>query len=240
MNPVFIFIATQLPENLGGIARAMANFGLNEIRLVNPITSKNHPKAIATAVSAAPLLEKARVYTSLEEATQDLHFLFATTAVERYMVKPIYTPSEFSEWYANAVTNEKVGVLFGPESTGLTNEHIAHTCGVISISTAQTCSSLNIAQAVVIVAYEIFNLFKIGSDEKRCFHHDSPKASLNEVNFFLQTLEGHLDKRNFWKVPEKKETMWRNIRNIFNRNELSHQEVQTLNGLIRCLVSPKR
>ncbi|MBY0281258.1 MAG: RNA methyltransferase [Alphaproteobacteria bacterium] len=235
--PVIILVETQLSENLGAVARAMANFGLIDLRLVNPKVSTDDPKAVAMAVGADRILEKALVFSILSEAISDLTHVFATTAVIRQMVKKCYTPkacvtlvSQNPSW--------KVGFLFGPERTGLSNEDISLCSGVIHIPVQPDFSSLNLGQALVIVAYEYY-LKKTEPKEQYLQIGESTPAPLEQVQYFLSNLEEKLDHTYFWRADYKKPIMWRNLKNIFTRMDLTEQEVRTLNGVLDFL-SKKR
>ncbi|MBY0462634.1 MAG: RNA methyltransferase [Alphaproteobacteria bacterium] len=235
--PVIILVETQLPENLGSVARAMANFGLIELRLVNPKVDKKDPKAVAMAVGADAILEKAVVFSALSEAISDLTHVFATTAAIRQMVKRCYTPKTcVSLCFQNP--SWKVGLLFGPERTGLSNEDISLCYGVVHIPVQSDFSSLNLGQALVILAYEYY-LEKTKPIEQFLQIGETIPAPLEQVQYFLSNLEEKLDQTHFWRADYKKPIMWRNLKNIFTRMDLTQQEVRTLNGVLDFL-SKKR
>ena len=235
--PVIILVETQLPENLGSVARAMANFGLIDLRLVNPKVDKKDPKAIAMAVGADEILEKASVFSSLAEAAADLTHIFGTTATVRQMVKRCYTPNAcVSLFFQNPMW--KVGLLFGPERTGLSNEDLSLCYGVVHIPVQPDFSSLNLGQALVVLAYEYY-LKKTAPKEQFLQIGDTVPAPLEQVQYFLSNLEQKLDQVHFWRADYKKPIMWRNLRNIFTRMDLTEQEVRTLNGAVDFL-SKKR
>jgi tRNA/rRNA methyltransferase len=229
-SPVVILVETQLAENLGSVARAMANFGFSQLRLVNPKVLKNDPKALAMAVGADEILRKASVFSSLLDATADLTHIFGTTATIRQMVKKCYTPNACVSLYSNH-PDWKVGLLFGPERTGLSNEDLSICYGVVHIPVRPDFSSLNLGQALVVIAYEHY-LNKTRPPEHFLHAGDTKLASLEQVHYFLANLEQKLDQAHFWRTDSKKPIMWRNLKNIFVRMDLTEQEVRTLNGVL--------
>jgi tRNA/rRNA methyltransferase len=236
-TPVIILVETQLPENLGSVARAMANFGLTDLRLVNPKLDKCDPKAIAMAVGADDILNKAAVFSALSEATADLTHIFGTTATIRQMVKRCYTPNACASL---CFQNQKwkVGLLFGPERTGLSNEDLSFCYGVVHIPVSPDFSSLNLGQALVILAYEYY-IEKTKPKEQFLQTNETIPASVGQTHYFLSNLEQKLDQTHFWRAGYKKPIMWRNLKNIFTRMDLTEQEVRTLNGVLDALSKKK-
>lgn len=231
--PVVILVNTQLSENIGAAARAMKNFGLSQLRLVAPRDAFPNKRAYDLAANAADILDSAKVYATTREATADLERVYASTARSREMVKAVYTPSEG----VVRMEEEKlsVGILFGPERTGLTNDDVSICDAVITISTAEL-ASLNIAQSVVVMAYEWFRLRgALPEGGVGRLVHKSEFASKKELQGFFDHLERRLDEVDFWKVYEKKQKMWINLQNIFSRANLTEQEVRTLHGVIAAL-----
>lgn len=230
-----ILIETQLPENLGAVARVMANFGLTDLRLVNPHVDPLDPKALATSVHAYELLYHAKVFNTFEDSIKDLLLTFATTASYRSMVKTYETPRSFIH-SIKGLSQEPVGIIFGPERTGLTNDHIARCYKAITIPVNINFSSLNLAQAVAIVAYEWYQQ-KISLTQaltKQTLGKTQIATQL-EIKKFLDFLEENLDKTRFWRVDSKKPTMWRNLQNFFTRISPTQQDLKTLYGIIDAL-----
>ncbi len=232
MIPSIVLVHPQMPENIGAAARAMMNFGLDTLRLVAPLAPWPHARAYDLAGHASPILDNATVFATTCEAVADCTYVYAATARSREMVKPVFTPAE-------AVTNihadsAPTAILFGPERTGLTNDDVASANAIITIPTASDHTSLNIAQSVVVVAYQWFHAQlpdKYGDN----LVHKSALATQAELQGFFDHLEQSLDTVDFWKVPEKKPKMWLNLRNIFARAQLTEQEVRTLHGVIAAL-----
>ena len=239
MTPSIILVRPQMGENIGAAARAMANFGLSDLRLVAPRDGWPNPKASDTAGKALSLLDDARVFAKAEEAVADCHYVLATTARARAVNMPVLeADAAMQEVRARIVRGEKCGILFGAERTGLENEEVALADAVLTIPVSETYPSLNLSQAVVVVAYEWF----IGSAEAVPFIRNAAMASTaqvpatkEEILGLFNHLEQVLDEVNFWRVAEKKEGMWRNIRATLMRAGLSSQEVATWRGIIRAM-----
>ena len=244
-GPAIVLVRPQLAVNIGMCARAMANFGLDDLRLVNPKSGwpredEYKDVAYAAAAGAAHLLDGARVFASTEAAIADLHYVYATTARERGQAKPILTPAVAMP-QAVAAADQKRGVLFGPERTGLENDEIALADAVLTFPTNPAYGSLNLAQAVLLVGYEWF----------KASQGDAPPASAVErapavparremVVAFFEYLEAKLDAAGFFKPEGKRPLMQRNLRNIFHRLSLTEQDIRTLWGVVVRLVEGPR
>ena len=231
-TPVIILVNTQLSENIGAAARAMKNFGLSELRLVAPRDAFPNKRAYDLAAHAADVIDSAKIFATTNEAVADLERVYASTARPREMVKTVYTPLEA----VAHMEEEKLltGILFGPERTGLTNDDVALCDAIITIPTAEM-ASLNIAQSVVVLAYEWFHKRSGQQPANGNLIHKSEFASKKELQGFFDHLERRLDEKDFWKVFEKKQKMWLNLQNIFARASLTEQEVRTLHGVIASL-----
>ncbi len=234
-GPAVILVRPQLAVNIGMCARAMANFGLGDLRLVNPRegwprTDDYREVAYSAAAGATDLLDAARVFSSVEEAVGDLAAVYATTARERGQMKAVLTPSVAMAAIALAA-NEKRGVLFGPERTGLTNDEVALADSIVTFPSSPAYASLNLSQAVLICGYE---WFKAGHGDKpppsTIPRPVSPPAQREMLFAFFDYLEGKLDENGFFRPVTKKPGMRRNLRNIFHRMELTQQDVRTLWG----------
>ena len=234
-QPAIILVEPQLGENIGAAARAMLNCGLTELRLVNPRDGWPNEKAVASAAGADQVLDRAVIYSSTEDAVADLQHVFAATARERDMTKPVATPRQAARAMRRyAAKKQKFGVLFGPERRGLTNDDVvlADTLLVAPLSTA--FRSLNLAQAVLVVAYEWFLL---GPDVKpeKMEKTGAVPATKAEIADFFAHLESELDRTGFLRVKEKRPVMVHNIRNMFQRAKLMDHEARTLHGIIVAL-----
>lgn len=233
-GPVIILVEPQLPENIGMVARAMANFGLSVLRLVRPREEFPHEKAIAAASKAHHVLEEAQVFSCLKEAVSDLNFLFATTARRRDNFKLVLEPNEaMAKAYVKDQKHQKVGVLFGRERWGLTNEEISLADEIVTYPVNPAFSSLNIAQAVLLIAYE----WRL-SVEKKCAFVDQEHfipAKKESLHSFFGQLEDALDCRGYFRPVERKEIMAQNLRSVLTRAKFSEEEIKLLRGVISSL-----
>jgi len=235
--PAIILCQPQLGENIGAAARAMANFGLTDLRLVAPRDGWPNPKAEAMAAGAADLLASARLYQTLHEALADLTLVFATTARERGITKEILTPTEAARRLREA-TGERTGILFGNERAGLENDDISLCDAVITIPTAEF-TSLNLGQAVLLASYE---WFRQGDATRPSRLEHGPlhrKPTREEMVQLFDHLEGELTASGFLYPPDKRDHMVRAIRATLHRAQLTYQEVQTLRGMIVALSKGK-
>lgn len=232
--PVVILVMPHLAENVGMVARAMLNTGLTELRLVNPHVSHLGLRAMAAASGAEAVLYKATVYTSLPEAVADLHQLYATSARRRELVKSVLTPSTAAvALHAATDQGERCGLLFGPERTGLNNDDITLAKAIIAVPLNSAYASLNLAQAVLIVGYEWFQAGQKGIPIATLPMHNRRLATQAELLGFFRHLEDELDACGFLRIIEKRPTMVRNIRTLFERSGLTEQEVRTLHGIVK-------
>lgn len=246
-NISIILIKPQMGENIGAAARVMKNFGLSDLRVVSPRDGWPNTKAIEMAVHAWDIIQNAKVYNSTEEAVADLNLVYATAAKSRDMEKDIITP----EQAAQNIPAGKVGIMFGRESSGLDNEDMSHATAHISIPVSSAYDSLNLAQAICVVCYE---LFKHRHCEKRSdeaiqklnIKTGSPRpkglamtaenlTERKDINELVNFLDRELTEKNFFSVPEKKPGMMVNIRNIFTKNRYTEQEIRTLRGIFSIL-----
>jgi tRNA/rRNA methyltransferase len=238
-KPVIILVEPQLAENIGMVARAMANFGLSELRLVAPRNGWPKKGAHSAASGATHILDHARLYPTAREAIADLNFVFATTARERGQMKRVFAPEPaMAEAQARIGARQGVGILFGRERTGLENDEVSLADSIITFPVNPKFSSLNLAQAVLLVSYE-WN--KVETGGALPFHGDrqAPPAPREMLVSFFDYIETELDAVNFYPA-DKKPIMSRNMRDIFHRLEMTEQDVRTLRGAIRALAEGRR
>ena len=237
--PVVILSHPQLGENIGAAARAMANFGLSDLRLVAPRDGWPNKKAEAMAAGAAGVVENAHVFATTREAVGELELVFATTARERGTTKEVITPAEAAKRLHKAsARGEKTGILFGNERAGLDNDEISLCDAVITIPTAEF-ASLNLGQAVLLNAYE---WFRAGDATPPARIEHAPihrKPTREELFQLFEHLEHELKDSGFLYPPEKRDAMVRAIRATLHRARLTYQEVQTLRGMIVALARGK-
>lgn len=234
-QPAIILIAPQLSENIGTAARAMANFGLNDLRLVNPRDGWPSEKAVAAASRADHVIERVRVFATPEEAIAGLSFVYATTARPRDMATIVVGPREAAK-VARARIADGVGFLFGRERSGLTNEEIALADATVTFPVDPDFSSLNIAQAVLLVAYEWRLSGVAGEREGLPFAGgvDAPAPREQLIGMF-EHLERALDDAGFFRPPERRPHLTIAIRAMLQRAGLTEQEVRTLRGMVAAL-----
>jgi tRNA/rRNA methyltransferase len=235
-NISIILVEPQLGENIGTTARAMLNFGFENLILVNPRDDWPNEYAIKAAAGAIKVIEKTRVFKNLEDAMSEFNFAFSTTIRPRDMVKPVNGLEKMAEKsYKKLEMKQKIAFIFGREKSGLTNHQISLTDEIIEIPTNKNFSSLNLAQAVILVVSEL-NRFDVSYAKEEIVIPDSFPANKKDLISFFNHLERALDDSGFLKPIEKKPTMMMNIRNIFNRSNLTDQEVKTLRGVITALL----
>lgn len=240
-QPSILLVRPQLGENIGMCARAMLNCGLTELVIVAPRDGWPNANASAAAAGADAILEKAKLYETLEEAAADFHLLIATTNRTRESVKPVFTAESAARHCQQALSKgEHVGIVFGPERTGLENEDMALCGAVLTVPLNPGFSSLNLAQAVLIAGYEWAKLTRF-SDVKTVFDPgESEWATLDELNFFLTKLDEQLEANDFYRTKEMKPSVLGNIKTMFARNRWTSQELQTLHGMISALTGARK
>jgi tRNA/rRNA methyltransferase len=239
-GPIVILVEPQLGENIGAAARAMANFGLSRLRLVRPRQSWPNAKARMMAAGADRILDGAELYDNLEAATADCSFVLATTARAHDQAKPVVGPAEAAALMAPRIAaGETVAVLFGRERNGLENDEIALADRIVTLPVNPAFASLNLAQAVVIVAYEWFKLAS-GGRLPFAMPQKSATAPKEQLLAFFASLERELEKVEFFRPPDKRETMQINLRNIFTRMQPTQQDIQTLHGVIMAIAEGRK
>ncbi|MCC7050133.1 MAG: RNA methyltransferase [Alphaproteobacteria bacterium] len=233
--PAVILVNPQLGQNIGTAARAMLNCGLTDLRLVAPRDGWPNDHAVAAASGADRVLDGATLFGDTARAIAGLQMVYATTARDRYMVKPVLTAREAArEMREKIAEGVRVGVLFGPERAGMENDDLALADALITIPLNPGFSSLNLAQSVLLVGYEWFQ----GADStpgREDRYGWSPPADKELLLNFFRMLEHELDECGFLRNVEKRPSMVRNIRNMFQRAGLSEQELRTLHGMVACL-----
>jgi tRNA/rRNA methyltransferase len=235
-GPAIILVEPQLGENIGMVARAMANFGLAELRLVNPRDGWPSEKARSAASKADHVIDGAIVFETLEDAIRDLNFVYATTARERYGFKPVRSPVYAASTLRKKFkAGEKTGILFGRERWGLSNEEVALADEIVTFPVNPAFASLNIAQAVLLMSYD---WMKSGMDdiEETRFQPIEQRPSTKEQVFgMFEQIEEALDARGYFHPPEKKPKMMDNLRAVLSRRSFSEQEVSVFRGVIKSL-----
>lgn len=231
--PSIILVEPQLAENVGMTARAMMNCGLFDLRLVKPKENHISDKAIAASSNAEEILYNAKIYSSTEDAIADLHWIVATTARHRDQIKPILS-AEFAakEIALKSRNQQKCGILFGPERTGLHNQDVCLANAIINIPLNPKHCSLNLSQAVLLVGYEFYKTQK-NMEDYVLETNTTEIADKNKTIKFCEYFESLLCDCGAFRLDEKREKMIINLRNIFTRTELTKQEIDTLYGAIK-------
>ena len=227
----FILVRPQMGENIGSVARAIKNFNIKYLRIVNPRCNWPSQKALATSVGAKDILKSAKIYNSIEKAIGDLDIIFASTSRIRKVNKKIISILDFKK---KVEKKRKIGILFGPEASGLSNDEISYANYLVKIPTNKKFSSLNLSHSAIIFCFELFQYFS----NKKAIYKSSYKSSVakkSEVNKFLSFIINKLDKKGFLQPDHKRKSMIRNINNIFHRLNLSEQEIRILLGIFSTL-----
>jgi tRNA/rRNA methyltransferase len=239
-GPVVVLVEPQLGENIGAAARAMANFGLSKLRLVKPLQGWPNERAQVMAAGADRVLDGAKLYESAKDAIADCTYVLATTARNHDQAKPVLSPAQAAEILAGKIAaGETVAILFGRERNGLENDEVALADAIVTLPVNPAFASLNLAQAVIIVAYE---WFKRSSGKGLPFSapDKSPPAPKQQLDAFFNDLERELDAIEFYRPHEKRGTMSVNLRNIFNRMTPSEQDIRTLHGIVMALAQGRK
>lgn len=234
-QPAIILVQPQMGENIGGAARAMWNFGLERMRLVAPRDGWPNPKAVAMASGAARVLDQVGVYDTTKAAAADCNYLFATTARQRDLTKPVMTPERAMEHTRALIAQgQKVGILFGPERAGLENEDITRANAIISVPVNPAFASLNLAQCVLLVAYEWRR--QTGEDAPEVLELAGTRMAPGiEVEKLQEQFEARLDAAHFFWPEDKAPVMRRNLRNLLSRLPLTTADVQIFHGILKAL-----
>jgi len=239
--PAIILVEPQLGDNIGAAARAMANFGLGELRIVAPRDGWPNEAARSYATNALSVVDGARVFPDLKAAVADLHYVLATTARRRDMNKPVFEPQAAAgEMLTRTKARQNCGVLFGKERSGLENDDIAMADVIVSAPVVPAFASINLAQAVLLISYEWrkASLEAAATEVETAEPAGQPgarPATQDELIGFFEHLERELDASGFLKPPEKRPRMVRGIRNMFKRMGATDQEVRTLRGIVASL-----
>ncbi|MGE3251001.1 MAG: RNA methyltransferase [Hyphomonadaceae bacterium] len=233
--PAIVLVRPQMGENIGAVARCMLNFGLAGLRLVEPRDAWPNPKAFAVASGADKVLHQARLEWSFEDAVADATFVLAATARPREMEKPVWGPREAAGKLRAAIAaGERPVVVFGPEASGLTNEEISRADALVTYPVNPGFPSINLANSVALFAFAMGEA-RQARDAPEWFPAIGPPATQAEIEALFAHLETELERGRFFHPPDKTPLMKHNLRAPFLRARLTHQEVQTLRGVIKAL-----
>jgi tRNA/rRNA methyltransferase len=250
-SPTLILVRPQLADNIGMVARAMANFGLEHLRLVEPRDGWPNDKARIAASGANFIIDGAQSYPSFEAALSGLQWVCATTARQRDLAKPVLTPEQaVDEMRRRLADGQRCGIVFGPERNGLETGEAANADALVMAPVNPNFASLNLAQAVLLLSYEWMKQGGEGTLGRVTTYEvplqpglktrGSPPANREELTGFFEQLERELDAKRFFTAPEKRPSVVQNLRSMFVRMGATEQEIRTLRGIVKALVNPRR
>ncbi len=232
VQPVMVLVRPQMGENIGAAARGMWNFGLSAMRIVAPRDGWPNERAQAMASGAAPVLDNVILADDTPSAVADMNFVYATTARDRDLTKAVFTPQDaVADMAARISRGEKVGVLFGPERAGLENGDVALANAIISVPVNPAFGSLNLAQCVLLIAYEWLK----GGEVADVTTPDQPPATHEDRAHLLANMEARLEAADFFFPANKEASMRMNLANLISRLDLSAADVRMLQGVVKTL-----
>jgi len=239
-GPIVVLVEPQLGENIGAAARVMANFGLSHLRLVAPRQPWPNPKARMMAAGADRVLDAAQLFDTLAAAIADCTFVLATTARAHDQAKPVLSPEAAARELAPRIAvGETVAIVFGRERIGLLNEEVAAADRIVTFPVNPAFASLNLAQAVALMGYEWFKL-STGGALPFVMPRKSGAARKEQLAAFFANVEQELERVEFFRPAEKRETMLVNLRNIFARMQPTQQDIQTLQGVVMAIAEGRK
>ena len=230
-NIHFILVRPQIGENIGFVARAIKNFNITKLRIVDPKCNWPSQKALATSVGANDVLKSSKIYDSVNKSIADLRVVFASTSRIRKVNKEIISILDLRK---KIKKKQKIGIMFGPEASGLSNDELNCANYLVKIPTNRKFSSLNLSHSAIIFCFQLFQHFS----NKKVIYNSTYKSSVakkSQVNKFLNFIINELDKKGFLQPDHKRKSMIRNINNIFHRLNLSEQEIHILLGIFSTL-----
>jgi tRNA/rRNA methyltransferase len=234
-KPVIVLVRPQLGQNIGKAARAMLNFGLTEMRLVAPRDGWPNPDAGPSASGADVVLEQAQVFDTVQEAIADCSNVYASTVRRRDLVMPVVTPEQMVEQIA--ASTGRTALLFGPERSGLETEDVALANAIVTVPINPEFGSLNLAQAVILLAYEWSKRSHLAVPPTKELEEPAPQG---EVEGLIRQLEEELDAKGYFHPPSRTQATKNTIRTILTKTGWSSREVKAMRGIVRALVNPPR
>jgi len=234
-KPIIVLVRPQLGQNIGKAARAMLNFGLTEMRLVAPRDGWPNPDAGPSASGADAVLEKARVFPTVQDAIADCSLIFASTVRRRDLVMPVVGPEEMADRIAHS--KGRSAILFGPERSGLETGDVALANAIVTVPINPEFGSLNLAQAVILLAYEWSKRSSLSQPTVKELETAAPHAELDGL---VTQLNEELAAKGYFHPPSRTEATKNTLRTIFTKTGWSSREVKAIRGVIRALVGPAR
>jgi len=250
-TPAVLLVEPQIPENIGMVARAMGNFGLDDLRVVNPRDGWPSEKARAVASGAAAIIDDAKLCPTLDAGIGDLNWVVATTARQRDLRKPVMTPEVAAQEFAVRISRgEKCGILFGRERNGLDSDEVVRADAIVMIPVNSRFASLNLAQSVLLLGYEWLKAAGAGTLGRVTTYERPMQAGVNlgssrpatkaELQGLFEHLENELEQRGFFYPSHRRHVVVRNVRTMLMRMEATDQEVRTMRGIVATLTRRKR
>jgi tRNA/rRNA methyltransferase len=233
--PIIVLVRPQLGQNIGKAARAMLNFGLTEMRIVDPRDGWPNPDAGPAASGADLVLEQAQIFATVADAIADCSLVFASTVRRRDLIMPVVGPEEMAKDIHGS--SGRAAILFGPERSGLESEDVALASSIVTVPINPDFGSLNLAQAVILLAYEWSRSAGLTQPTAK---EAEPPASMGQLDGLIEQLEGELDSKGYFFPPERMQVTKATLRTILTKARWSTREVQALRGVIRALVSTRR
>ncbi len=236
LKTTIILVRSQLGENIGMAARAMKNCGLSDLRLVDPRDGWPNSQADRASSGAMDIIENTKIYKTMADAVADMNTVYATTTRLRDNLLPVFEPSTMVDDIAKRHEEENIAIVFGPERTGLTAEDLTHADGILTIPLNPDYSSLNLAQAVLMVSYHLWvSSQSIKKARKECV----PRADKAELETLIKHFLADLDQTSFFSNPNMREPLVTDLRHIFQRMGLSKREAQMWHGMLTALTGNK-
>jgi len=235
MDPIIVLVRPQLGQNIGKAARAMLNFGLSEMRLVTPRDGWPNPDAGPAASGADVVLERAKLFDTVAEAIADCSHVFASTVRRRDLVMPVLGPEQMADQIRTSA--ERSAILFGAERSGLETDEVALANAIVTVPINPEFGSLNLAQAVILLAYEWSRRADLAQPPAKELE---PPAPHSEIEGLIRQLDGELEQKGYFHPPSRTQSTKNTIRTIFTKTGWSSREVKAVRGIIRALVDPPR
>jgi tRNA/rRNA methyltransferase len=235
MPPIIVLVRPQLGQNIGKAARAMLNFGLTEMRLVSPRDGWPNPDAGPAASGADVVLERAQLFDTAADAIADCSHVYASTVRRRDLIMPVLTPEQMAGQIAASA--ERSAILFGAERSGLETEEVALAGSIVTVPINPEFGSLNLAQAVILLAYEWSKHRELAVPPAKKLEAPAPHG---EIEGLIGQLNGELDNKGYFHPPSRTQATKNTLRTIFTKTGWSSREVKAVRGIIRALVDPPR
>jgi len=233
--PAIVLVRPQLGQNIGKAARAMLNFGLTDLRLVAPRDGWPNPDAGPAASGADVVLERAQVFATVQQAIAGCSTVYASTVRRRDLMMPVLSPGEMAD--AIAASPARSAMLFGPERAGLETDEVALANAIVTVPINPEFASLNLAQAVILLAYEWSRKSALAQPPAKDLE---PAAANSELEGLITQLDEALQAKDYYHPPERTRTTLNTIRSIFTKTGWSSREVKAVRGIVRALSSPPR